>query len=112
MANSLAKRIGRPPKNPQPQPVSALPDLDAQILDTMRKLDGDAGGQLAPIFPDELADPESAKTLKAAFYLGVRFGASQLPVMSPNLAAAAAARLVGQFIADRSQGEGAAPPAA
>jgi hypothetical protein len=34
--------------------------------------------QIGPVFPDELQDPDAARSLRIAFYLGVRYGATRI----------------------------------
>ena len=96
--NTLKRKPGRPAKTEQqPQPAAQ----SNSTLEFMRRINSDANTTLASVFPEEMSDPESAKTLALAFTLGVRLGVTQLRDMAVNPVADAATQLSKQLLSDR-----------
>jgi hypothetical protein len=102
MANTLKKVKENSPAPATAAPASA-PGNDGVVLEFMRRMEAATDIQLRPVFPEEMQDPDSAKVLKTAFFLGARLAVAEMGAMSIKPVIEAAQRLAGQLISERKQ---------
>lgn len=100
MANTLKNKKLLKPVAPNEQ---VAPNGDEITLEFTRRIESGAVDGLRQKFPDEMADPDSARTLKRAWFMGVYWHSFQM-VNNATPAMMAATRLQGQLEVESQSG--------